>query len=835
MNFWRLVSPNDFSTPALVSHHSHWLCVAAILLAVLSAWVLLPVIQRYHYGNPRHRALWMVVGGVGMGVGIWAMHFTAMLAYSLPIKIEYDLLITSVSIVPAILASMCCIHLYQPENPSFRRYHLAALALALGVGSMHYVGMEAIVVAADMYYQPEWFVISLLAAYLLAAWGLRAHRYLSQHPRLPHLPGLLIGSVLLGIAVSSMHFIAMKATYFQASIPEIAQHMTIPPYGMILIIITCTLLLLGMIAIGVLVDQRFDHVATSLHHSEMRFKQLAESTQTAIFTFDPERIHYANPALSQITGYDSEELRILPLSRILGEEFYQFVQEILETEIPSGEVYRKQCRVTTSEGNKHWLYFSLTLAEFDDSPMGLASAVDISDQKRAEANLRSLAYTDPLTQLSNRARLMDRLSHHLTLLKRRERGCHSCLMLLDLNGFKAINDIHGHQQGDLLLTRLGLRLRNFCRESDTVARLGGDEFIILFEDVQSYHEIPSIAERLLSHLCRPVELGRGPIDIHISIGVLELQPGLYSTPDEALRDVDIAMYRAKETNGPSWTLFDEALDQGAQRERQLMGELKSAIAESELELHYQPIVDARNGTVVGFESLARWQRSNGEWVSPAEFIPLAETMGLVSDIGLWATSTAASQLGAWNQLLQHKDLYISINLAPVSFSDERLLTLIEDACKHYELSSGQLRLELTERMLMSDTNAMLNRLDQLLALGCEIMIDDFGTGYSSLSYLHRLPISTLKIDRSFILSLEDGESARSIITTIVGLANNLDMKVISEGVENAGQVYQLMFLGCHIMQGFHFSRPLPAQQAEEYLLDHLPKKSEALSVTTSHR
>lgn len=827
MNFWRLVSPNDFSTPALVSHHNHWLGVVAILLAVLSAWALLPVIQRYHYGNPRNRTLWLVVGGVGMGVGIWAMHFTAMLAYSLPIRIEYDLLITSISIVPAILASMCCIRLYRPENPSFRRYHLAGLALALGVGSMHYLGMEAIIVAADMYYEPKWFVVSLLSAYLLAVWGLRAHKHFSQYPKLPHL-GLMIGCLLLGIAVSSMHFVAMKATYFQASIPGLAHHMTIPPYGLIVIIITCTLILLGMIATGVLVDQRLDRVTTSLEHSETRFRQLAESTQTAIFTFDSQRIHFANPALSQITGYDAEELLTLPLSQVLGEEFYQFVLEIQESEIPPGKVYRKQCRVTTSTGEKHWLYFSLTLAEFEDRPLGLASAVDISDQKRAEANLRNLAYTDPLTRLANRARLMDRLSHHLKLLKRRDEGCQSCLMLLDLNGFKAINDIHGHQQGDLLLTRLSLRLRKFCRESDTVARLGGDEFIVLFEDVQSHYEIPSIADRLLNHLCRPVELERGPIDIHISIGVLELQPGLYSTPDEALRDADIALYRAKETNGPSWTLFDEALDQGAQRERLLMGELKSAIAGNQLELHYQPIVDGRNGEVVGFESLARWQRLNGEWVSPAEFIPLAETMGLVADIGLWATATAAQQLNQWNQLLKHQNLYISINLASVSFSDERLHTLLEKVFKEYELTSGQLRLELTESMLMSDTNTMLKRLNRLLALGCEIMIDDFGTGYSSLSYLHRLPISTLKIDRSFIVSLEEGESARSIITTIVGLADNLDMKVISEGVENAGQVYQLMFLGCHLMQGFYFSRPLPAQQAEDYLLEHQPKKLERI-------
>lgn len=833
MNFWRLVSPEQFSTPALISHHSHLLCVAAVLLAVIAAWVLLPVIRRYHQGNPRHRPAWLSIGSVGMGAGIWAMHFTAMLSFTLPVDIEYDLLITVISVVPAILASACCIHLYQPDRKSYRRNHLAGLMLALGVGSMHYLGMEAMIVAADMYYRPSLFFISLLSAYLMAVWGLRAHHRLSQHPRWPHQLGLLAGSLLLGLAVSSMHFVSMAATYFQASSATLTDHVTIPPYGLVLSIMVSTLLLLGMIAIGVVLDRRFDSMFMSLQKSEARFKQLAESTQTAIFTFDLERIFYANTALSQITGHDSDALRTRPLSQLLGKEFCEYIQETLQQPLASGEVYRKQIRIPTPEGGKRWLYFSLTLGKFDHRPVGLASAVDISEQKMAEANLRKLAYTDPLTELANRARLMDQLSHHLSLLKRRSEGNCSCLMLLDLNGFKTINDIHGHQQGDLLLTRLALRLRHFCRESDTVARLGGDEFIVLFEDVDRSHSIPTIAERMLEDLCRPVELGRGPIDIHISIGIMELKPGLYLTPDEALRDVDIALYRAKETHGPSWTLFDELLDQGAQRERQLMGELKTAMTQNDLELYYQPIVDGRTGSVVGFESLSRWQRSNGEWVSPAEFIPLAETMGLVSDIGLWATSTAAQQLAEWNRALNHQELYISVNLAPVSFTDERLETLLDKSFKQYHLQAGQLRLELTESMLMSDTNVMLKRLDTLLAIGCDIMIDDFGTGYSSLSYLHRLPVSTLKIDRSFVAALEEGESARSIIKTIIGLAQNLDMNIICEGVENTAQMEQLLPLGCHLMQGFHFSRPLPAGKAGDYLHQHPPiKLNQAREFTT---
>ncbi len=813
MNFWRLVSPEHFANTPIVGDHAHILCLFASLLAVLAALVLLPVAQRYHYGNPAHRYAWLIAGSVGMGAGIWAMHFTAMLAYSLPFEVSYDLPITLMSILPAMIASGGCIALYQPDKTSYKKQLLAALILALGVGGMHYLGMEALVVPADMFYRPNLFILSLIVGYTLSALGLSAHQFLFRSPKVSTTVGVVLGSVFIGAAVSATHFVAMEATYFQASWVEIVRNITIPSYTLVVLIATVTVTLLGIILMGTLLDKKMDAVTSSLKNSEHRFQSLAGSTQSAIFTFDRNRIYYANPALEDITGYSIEALTGHPIQKLFGDKF----NELIEAFLYSGEACIQECQIVTAEKKAKWLYFSLTPAEFSDQPLALGSAIDVTDQKQAELTLLRMAYTDQLTGLANRARLLDSLNHHLALIERRDDEPNSCLVMLDLNKFKDVNDTLGHQQGDLVLKRLSLRLRHFCREADTPARLGGDEFIVLFEDMHSSSNIKNIINRLIRHLCRPIELGEGVIDIQVSIGVLELTPGRYKTADEALKDVDIALYRAKARGDTNWVLFDDLLDLGAKRQRVLQGELKEAIQNQSLELYFQPIVDVIENRILGFESLSRWQRRDGERVLPQEFIALAEAMGIVSEIGLWATELAARQLAEWNDVLGHKKLYVSVNLAPVSFIDERLYTLLEKVIEQYSLQPQQIKLELTESMLMSDTEIMLERLHLLKAMGCDIVIDDFGTGYSSLSYLHRFPAAVLKIDRSFVNELDGGGSAISIVRTIAGLADNLNMSVICEGVETEFQEQCLVDLGCSVFQGNLYGKPMPKAEASQFL------------------
>lgn len=831
MNFWRLVDPAQLTHSTLTGDHNHSIPFGAALLAILAAWVLLPVAGRFNHAIHSHsRYFWLAAGSTAMGIGIWAMHFTSMLGYHLPFPIEYNFTITAISVIPAILASASAVVLYASARNSALRLHQAALCMAVGIGAMHYLGMEAIEVPAQMNYVPLLFLGSIGAAYAMAVIGLYSKIYFDQNPRLPRFLGNLTGSVVLGLAVTSMHFIAMRATYFVVT-DEHAGHaahasggayadLMGQPLILLVAVMGATIILLSLIILGALIDRRLDSMASSLKQSELRFQRLAETTQMAIFTFNDEGVSYANPALSTVTGYTPEELMSKPLREIFGAEFQDFARDILQSNSPFGQAYYEQFEIKTQKGDSCWLYFSVTLAEFDNKSACLVSACDISEQKRAEITLRRLAYTDHLTQLGNRAMFLDRLQHHLDLLYRRKVTARSCVMLLDLNGFKLINDTYGHAQGDLLLQEVARRLKPLTRQCDTLARLGSDEFVILLEEMNTDNNMGLITERVLQQLGIPFSLANDQqARINTSIGVVALDPDHYRTPDQVLHDVDIALHRAKEHDNSSWVLYDEELDSTVKRSRLLLAELRTALAEKQLQMFLQPIVNANNHSLRGFEALARWQRSNGEWVSPGEFIPLAEENGMITDLTLWALETATNQLVQWNREFGDNQYYISVNVANGSFSDDRFFQLIANNISNFGIRPNQLRLELTERMLVSDNKSMLVKLNHLIEVGCELMIDDFGTGYSSLSYLHRLPVKTLKIDRSFVMNMERDEGSRSVVKSIIALAKSLKMNVISEGVETHEQARILGMLGSHKLQGYLFGKPNTASVATHLLTE----------------
>ena len=482
----------------------------------------------------------------------------------------------------------------------------------------------------------------------------------------------------------------------------------------------------------------------------------------------------------------------------------------------SKDVFHHETKFLTATGDEKWLYYSLTLEEFGNHATGLASAFDITEQKFAEMSMRELAYHDPLTRLHNRTVFLERLEHHLALQQRRSDEKKACVMILDLDNFKSINDTMGHLQGDKLLITIARRLRKLARRSDTMSRFGGDEFVLLLEDMDSRFGIDIIAQRIIKSLSEPLVLNDRKIDIHSSIGIVELNKG-YTSSKQVLHDADIALYRAKEQGRGSWVVFDETLDANVKRQRLLQPELKSALAENQLQMYYQPICSASNRRVCGFEALARWQRANGEWVSPVEFIPLAEDSGLILDIGLWALESAAIQLARFNAEDKHCDLYISINIDATSLTDECFYDGVVSAINTFKLRRGQLKIEITERGLIKDTEAILPRMHSLIKLGCEFMIDDFGTGYSSLSYLHRLPIHSLKIDRSFVMHLDKKETSEPVVKTIIALAESLGINVVAEGVETETQLQHLFELGSHQVQGYYFSKPMSADEVVAYM------------------
>jgi len=816
MTFWRLQSPVDIDATVLTGHHSHWLGLGALALAILGSTVMLPAARRFHSGPEKQRFYWLLGGATAMGTGIWVMHFMSMLAYHLPFAVSYNKVVTGLSVLPAILASAVCIYCYQVKKFNLQRVTIAAGVLAAGVGAMHYLGMEAMTMPAEVGYRPGAFFLSLLTAFILPWGALAAHIIIRSQWRQQRLWVHICSSLLLGISMYGIHMAAMNATYFIVTDTSVLVGQEIAPYGLIFAVTLAASTLVCLVIGGLFFDRRWSDLTHSLEMSEQRFARLAESSKVAIFTFNANGVLYANPALAEILDFPASAIAAVDLEELLGKSCAQFAREVLLDEANMGTTRQEQFKLRTREGHSRWVYVSVTGERQGGSVIGLASGCDITDQKIAEDNYRTLAYRDTLTQLANRTMFIDRVERHLALLNRKGSTISSCLLLIDMDKFKVINDTLGHAYGDRLLQAVGERLVKTSRSSDTVARLGGDEFVILAEGINDIYDIQVIAQKILDEFRAPVDIGVRQVSVELSIGALPIIPKTYVSSDDVLRDADIAMYRAKKVNGSYWVIFNEELDASARRMRQLQVELKDTIESGNLQFFYQPIIDIAQERVVGFESLARWQRDNGEWVSPGEFIPLAERSGCVSDIGLWALRKAAAQVSEWSKKFNRRDIYISINIAAVSFSDERFYDLLDEVFEKYDLARGQIRIELTERILMENSEMIMPKLDKFIKLGCNLMLDDFGTGYSSLSYLHRLPIKTVKIDRSFIESLERDKQAPAIVKSIVGLAENLNMTVISEGVETLQQSKRLLDLGCQVVQGFLYSKPMPPEMAEKY-------------------
>ncbi len=806
---WRFEPLPEHSVPLIAEHHMG-LVVLATLLAILAASTLLPVLERYRRAESMRSGWgWVLAGALAMGFGVWAMHFTAMLAHRLPVPVSYSPAITLLSMIPIVLGSSGTLLCARMNLPRYQRLWLAALSLGAGVGAMHYVGMEALIAPVAMHYQPGLFILSVLIAVAMAWLGLASNLWLLRRTR--RWLAYLVGAAILGLAVTAMHYVAMAATVFVPGERAVVSGLTMDFQVLSVLVSVAVTFIAALLFLAVLLDRRFSLISASLSDSEKRFELLAETSESGIFTCD-QSFDYINPAMSAITGYGEGELYQMPVADLFGfDPLVEFRGRALDEHL-----YR-EAFVTTKQGDHRWLYVTLGRLHGDAASAYLGSAFDITERKQMEQELRYLAFNDPLTDLPNRKFFMNRLSALTSEWKDRrpspgEPSAPFAVMFIDVNRFKLINDNFGVSKGDQLLKVIARRIRSALPRSGLVSRVGGDEFAVLFEGASQVQLIEREAERLHRAFDQAFRLGEQEFFLSLSVGIALFDPR-YEDAEALYRDATLAKERAKHSGQAESCVFDGAMHQSAQSRLKLERDLRQALKDEAFELFYQPIVGLPNGGLTGFEALIRWRKPDGSLIPPGEFIAVAEETGLINPLGDWVLREACRQIGQWRENQgEERTFYVSVNLSSIQFFQADLIATVRAAMNDHGVQPGQLKLELTEGILVDDNPQIVERMRQLLSMGCGIMVDDFGTGYSSLSYLQRFPLEVLKIDQSFTAKLDENTGLH-LVRAIISMAHALELGVIAEGIENEGVARALAELGCELGQGYYFDRPLSVEQA----------------------
>ncbi len=557
-------------------------------------------------------------------------------------------------------------------------------------------------------------------------------------------------------------------------------------------------------------------IAQTLVESERRFRALTENSSDLVVILDATGIfRYASPSHQKILGYTAEALVGTSIFNLFSTEELQSTLTSFINSMKTKTMARQKCRLRHANGSTRVIEY-VGRSCFDDPAIAgfVVNGHDVTDRAVMEKMLRYQVSHDALTELPNRTTLLKRLGQAIAVAACQEGDISNnvALFTMDVNGFKEINDTFGHHYGDMLLQQLGIRLREVATKNDTVARLGGDEFAVLLPacDDECVEQMITAINAILEE---PIVIEELPLQVQVSIGIA-LFPTHGSDALTLLRRSDVAMYTAKKAH-LFYKLYDSAQDMYSPRRLALMGALRKAITNNELMLYYQPKVEILTGKVSSVEALVRWQHPEFGFIPPEQFIPLAEQTGLIIHLTRWVLETAAQQCSEW--LRVGLELSIAVNLSMWDLRELTLPVTIGALLERYSLPVHLLHVEMTESVVMTDVERTLDILNRLSQLGIQISVDDYGTGYSSLAYLKRMPISELKIDRSFVMHMANSETDATIVQSTIAMAHSLGLKVVAEGIEDENVWNLLADFKCDMAQGYYMSRPLPSQDLENWV------------------
>lgn len=577
----------------------------------------------------------------------------------------------------------------------------------------------------------------------------------------------------------------------------------------------------------------------TLRESENRFRSVVESANDAIILTDQSgKISAWNNGAQKTFGYSREDILGQSLSFLFPKRYYEYLENdgitdpLISSEMLHTNGKTSEYNGLKKDGTEFPLEISLSSWETAKGLFYSGIIRDVTERKSLEDQLTHQALHDPLTKLANRVLFRDRVEHSLTRVGRKKAPV--AVLFLDLDNFKNINDSLGHAAGDQLLISVAERLQACLRSSDTAARLGGDEFAILVEDSNDTNGALLVAERIRDILRTPFSIAGKEIAVGTSIGIASAQTGKES-PEELLRNADVAMYMAKTQGKGCFTVFETQMHEALVMRVELEDDMRRAIERNEFEVYYQPIVDLQSGTVMGMEALARWNHPTRGMVMPNDFIPLAEETKLIIPIGRYILEEACRQTRLWQDRNESGSLLsITVNISGCQFQDDSLPTTVSEVLATTGLNPNSLILEITENTMLQNTDASVKKLEGMKSLGVRLAIDDFGTGYSSLSYLQRFPIDILKIDQSFIDKISQGKEGAAVARAIITMSDTLRLRTIAEGIETHAQTVALQDFGCELGQGFHFAKPLNHEDMGKFLLNSQSAEETAMPVRQPH-
>jgi diguanylate cyclase (GGDEF)-like protein/PAS domain S-box-containing protein len=766
----------------IVNAHDLRLVGLAAVICALASFTAISLLHHVRRSTGQMRLIWLAISATSTGFGIWATHFIAMLAFSPGLPTAYNLTLTLLSLIAAILLTGTGLAVAVMADWKVAPW-LGGAMVGGGIAAMHYTGMAAFEIQGRITWDPP------LVAASIALGGLIGAAALPVGLRGDALKCKLLGALLLTVAICSHHFTAMGAASLIPD-PTIEFSPSALPSGWLAIAVALASFMIVILALAGAAMEMRDRRRGELEADRMR--GLANAAVEGLLVCEGECITTVNNSFADLIGSPAESMVGARLEQFFPDEGTRLRLFERPDQPVEGDLLH-------ADGSRTPVEMILRSVDYGGKPHCAIAVRDLQARKQAEQHIRFLAHHDSLTGIPNRATFNKKLDQEIELAL--ASGRRLAVLCLDLDRFKEVNDLFGHAAGDAALQAVVKRIARLLSEDQMLARLSGDEFAIMVPGLSNPTVAGRVAENILEALQIKNETSEADTPISTSIGIA-IYPDDATDRHALLSHADTALYRAKNEGRGTYRFFEAAMGAAVRDRRLLEHDLRNAIPRGELRLVYQPQKDIRDGKIIGFEALLRWKHPKRGDIPPIEFVPIAEDTGIILQIGEWVLRTACREAATWSQ-----SLTVAVNVSAVQIHNANFAHLVHEVLFETGLSPGRLELEVTETALVRDLNRALATLRRIKILGVRIAMDDFGTGYSSLSNLRAFPFDKIKIDGSFIKSVNVNDQAAAIVRAVLGLGRALRLPVLAEGVETAAELEFLESELCNEAQGYLLGKP----------------------------